>query len=162
MFQRSSFEMLAMARISALLVACTAISACGDSSTEPAAQNSSFQLELVDNSGLPAPLWSKLGGQILMNSATLQPHAPGKMRDVRVFRENYAGGFSLSRDSSIVDVEISGTRYIIRRPHPNASLARVDTGNFANGLLIVPTTLDYRAQMGVDLRRVELKYIVAR
>ena len=96
-----------------------------------------------------------------MNSATLQPHAPGKMRDVREIRETYAGGFSLSRDSSIVDVEVSGTRYIITRPHPNPSLVRVDTGNFENGLLIVPTNLDYRAQMGVPLKRVELKYTIA-
>jgi hypothetical protein len=61
-----------------------------------------------------------------------------------------------------VDVEVSGTRYIIKRPHPNPALARVDTGMMDNGLLIVPTTLDYRATMGVDTKRVELKYTVDR
>jgi hypothetical protein len=144
-----------------LLLPFLALGACSDSSTEPATESSSFDLVLVDNSGLPAPLWNKLGGQVQMNSATLQPHAAGKMRDVRVLRETYPGGFALSRDSTIVDVEISGNRYIIRRPHPNPALARTDTGTIDNGLLIVPTTLDYRAQMGVDLKRVELKYTIA-
>jgi hypothetical protein len=137
------------------------IAACSDSTTEPATESSSFELQIVDNSALPALLWNKLGGQVLMNSATLQPHGPGTMRDVRVIRENYPGGFALSRDSTIVEVQVSGARYIIRRPHPNPSLVRVDTGMLENGLLVLPTTLDYRAQMGVDLKRVELKYTVA-
>ena len=159
---RTSFsQMSATTRIPLLLLTCLAIGGCGDSSTEQPTQGSSFQLQLVDNSGLPAPLWAKLGGQVQMNAATLQPHEPGKMRDVREFRETYPGGFALSRDSTIVNVEISGARYIITRPHPNGALTRVDTGTFENGLLVVPTTLDYRATMGVDLKRVELKYTVA-
>lgn len=134
---------------------------CSDSSTEPTPQSTdSFSLTRVDNIALPALLWPRLGGSIQLEGATLKPKEAGKMMDVRVFREVFPGGFQLTRDSTVVNVEVQGSRWIIHRPHPNPSLAYTDTGTVSEGVLTVPTTLDYRATKGVDLKRVQLVYTV--
>lgn len=145
-------------RLSLLLVSSVVIAGCSDSPTAAPGDNASFELQLVDNGGLPALLFTKLGGQIHLTEATLEPHEAGKMREVRVLRESSASGDTFVRDSSIVDVQVSGNRYIFTRPHPNPALVRVDTGRVEGELLIVPTTLDYRVSMGVALKRVDLKY----
>jgi hypothetical protein len=135
---------------------------CGDSGTEPTVtENASFELTGIDNASLPVQLFTIFVGTVHMESATLKPAEPGKMRDVRVLKQAYSGGSTLTRDSTIVEVKIEGSRFIVHRPHPNPALAYTDTGSLTNGTLILPTTLDYRAQLGgVPLKNVQLIYRV--
>ena len=154
---RSALPQLAVGLVAAsqLLIA-----GCNDSTAPAPTATDSFQLTAVDNAALPAPLWSVLGGSIQLNSATLKPKEPGKLMDVREFLEVFPGGTQTSRDSTVVELEISGSQWIIHRPHPNPALAHTDTGTVSNGLLTLPTTLDYRATRGVSLKRVTLLYRV--
>jgi hypothetical protein len=90
--------------------------------------------------------------------------ARGQMMDIRVFQlvNSMSGTSSLSKDSTLVDVEVRDTLFIIKRPHPNPSLAYVDTGYFVGNDLIVPTLFDYREKWGVPLKPVTLIYNVTR
>ena len=177
--------------VAALLAATAACAGDGGGVGPDPIRPSFYTLELVDNNSLPRTMWSKLGGTISFKSATLMPYAVGRtidkrlvndrtgggssggntrdttvargqMMDIRIFLMENATGAVEVKDSTVVDVEVSDTSFIVRRPHPNPQLARVDTGYFVGNLLVVPTVLDYRISMDVPLTHALLNYAITR
>lgn len=132
------------------------------------------------------------GGTVYMQSATLVPYAVGRtvdqrlindrtgrggsggstrdttvargqMMDIRILKQVASGGAEVfTRDSTLVDVQVRDTSFIITRPHPDPSRVRVDTGYFVGDQLIVPTMLDYRPAFNMEPRLIYLNYSVTR
>lgn len=128
------------------------------------------------------------GGTIYMASARLIPYAVGRTIDKRLMNDRTGGGasggnsrdttvargqfmdirnFNLVassgvitpyRDSTLVDVMVMDTMFVITRPHPGASRSRVDTGYFVGESLIIPTILDYQVTLNMPLRAALLNY----
>ena len=132
------------------------------------------------------------GGKVFVESATLVPYAVGRtidqrlvndrtgrggsggntrdttvargqMMDIRVLRNTTAAGdVILTKDSTLVDVQVRDTSFIISRPHPDPARVRVDTGYYIGSQLIVPTMLDYRTMFNMTPRMVFLNYTITR
>jgi predicted small secreted protein len=132
------------------------------------------------------------GGKVFVESATLVPYAVGRtvdsrllndrtgrggsggntrdttvargqMMDIRIIRQTTAaGGVTYTKDSTLVDVQVQDTSFIISRPHPDPARVRVDTGYYVGSQLIVPTLLDYRPAFNMTPRMVFLNYTVTR
>jgi hypothetical protein len=79
----------------------------------------------------------------------------GQMMDLRTLVLLLEDGRTVAvSDSVIVDVEVVDTTMIIRRPHPDPARTQVDTGFFANGLLVMPTVISLeRFGGGGSIRR---------
>lgn len=134
----------------------------------------------------------QFGGKVFMESATLVPYAVGRTVDQRLINDRTGGGSSggntrdttvargqmmdirilrqvtstgavvQTRDSTIVDVQVRDTSFIISRPHPDPTRVRVDTGYYVGSQLIVRALLDYQLAFGMPPRRVFLNYTVTR
>jgi hypothetical protein len=132
-----------------------------------------YDLQFVNNGSLPALLFTlPFGGRVHLQSATLVPYAVGRTIDQRLINDRTGRGGTggntrdtsvargqmidlrilletgdhdpvLRRDSTLVDVEVRDTVFIITRPHPDPARVRKDTGFFVDDLLVVPTLLDY-------------------
>ncbi len=128
------------------------------------------------------------GGKIYMVSARLIPYAVGRTIDKRLMNDRTGGGASGGntrdttvargqfmdirnlnlvapdggitprRDSTLVDVMVRDTMFVISRPHPDPGRVRVDTGYFVGVKLIVPTVIDYRNALGMPLHPALLNY----
>lgn len=88
--------------------------------------------------------------------------ARGQMMDIRVLSEMDASNsvVRVVRDSSVVDVAVKDTMFIVTRPHIDPTRVRVDTGYFLDDKLVVPTVANY-PQYGVP-RPIEFLYKVTR
>jgi hypothetical protein len=134
----------------------------------------------------------QFGGKVFVESATLVPYAVGRtvdsrlvndrtgrggtggntrdttvargqMMDIRILRQVTSQGTVVhTKDSSLVDVQVRDTSFIITRPHPDPARVRVDTGYYVGSQLIVPTLLDYRPTFNMTPRQVFLNYTVTR
>lgn len=105
--------------------------------------------------------------QRLLNDRTGRGGTGGNTRDTTVARGQFMEIRYLSemnssnevvkstRDSSVVDVELRDTTFIVTRPHPDPTRTRVDTGHFAGDYLLLPVLVDYVAlggQVGTPFR----------
>lgn len=87
----------------------------------------------------------------------------GQMMDIRQFKRPLNDSVTVyPRDSTIVDVEIRDTVFIITRPHPDPARTQVDTGAVLGRLLIVPTTINDRWNSGQQTRPAVLHYEITR
>ena len=89
--------------------------------------------------------------------------ARGQMMDIRILSEMSSADevLSVTRDSTLVDVMVKDTMFIITRPHIDPARVRVDTGYFLGDWLLVPTVTNYQ-QFGVAPFPTQFFYKVTR
>jgi hypothetical protein len=134
-----------------------------------------YTLLRVDNLSLPYRTWENFGVREFLVEARLSPLstgrgvderlvggrndgstgggggtrdttvAVGQMSDVRLY--NTSRDATLYRDSTVVDVVLKDTVFIITRSSPVPGRARVDTGYLVNDMLVVPTLNDRNADV---------------
>lgn len=91
--------------------------------------------------------------------------ARGQFMDIRILREimnDGSGTVVFTKDSTIVDVEVRDTTFVLTRSRPVLARATEDTGHFVDGRLVIATDIDYRIRYGMPIRRMLLSYQITR
>ena len=94
--------------------------------------------------------------------------ARGQFMDIRILRlvvKDEVGNVAdivFRRDSTLVDVEVRDTTLVITRVQPNKTITAIDTGHFIDDKLVLRTTLDYLATVGMPRRQIILTYQLSR